>query len=492
MHPEASIIIPNFNNGRQSTIDGSTDLLGDLLESMEATLGDQLSRVEVLIADDGSTDDSLETARGWVSRMTGADGCSCQLIDLEHGGVLSRVLNRLMDSSRAPFVFRFDGDIVLRSPDWLDTALSSFAADDRLGVLGGCQLDPDGTLLGLGDLLFHPHGYQHLGAGLEDWHGEDPLAPDHVMGCFHVMRRDAFDQIGPYDESILRGQTIDLTLRMRRSGWRLLTDPRLRYEHRLRLRHGRSSRSDEAEGIRRSLDTFREKWGFDRLCPDIDRMRSRLGAQVVPIADLDPGVLSSGIGASQSRIENRVRLLEGLVVPGRPLRIASMGTGDGRIETILASRGIMVTGIEDRPDACSAALRLQSADPTHRIPALLDNLADVDLPDRSLDLLLVDQVLERHPNPIMLLNELDRLLSEGGTMILLCRWRSPAEQLRHPRQIGRFTPSGLRSFLQNSGLFRSVQFSRRPLEEPEPEVLVYALQRRGDRPPLLGEPTLCT
>ncbi|MEC9232744.1 MAG: glycosyltransferase, partial [Planctomycetota bacterium] len=72
MSPEASIIIPNFNNGRQSARDRSTDLLGDLLASIERTLGRALSRTEVLVADDGSTDDSLETARRWVGRISAA------------------------------------------------------------------------------------------------------------------------------------------------------------------------------------------------------------------------------------------------------------------------------------------------------------------------------------------------------------------------------------------------------------------------------------
>ncbi len=491
MSPEASIIIPNFNNGRQSARDRSTDLLGDLLASIERTLGRALSRTEVLVADDGSTDDSLETARRWVGRISAAGHPACRLVELEHCGVLSRVLNRLMASTSAPIVFRFDGDIVLGADDWLDGALGRFTADERLGLLGGCQLDPAGSVLGLGDLLFHPHGYQHLGAGLERPVDHDPFEPDHVMGCFHVMRRSAFEEVGPYDESILRGQTIDLTIRLRQAGWRLLTEPGLRYEHRHRLRADRSSRSDAPEGIRDSLEAFRDKWGFDRLCPDIDRMRSRLGAQLVPIADLDPRMLSGGIDPPAEELENRVRLMEGLVVPGRPLRIAALGAGDGRMETILAGRGILVTGIEDRLDAHVAGQRLRSVAPDHRVPALVENLSSVDLPDHSLDLVLVDRVLERHPNPIRLLAELDRLLSEAGTLVLVARWRSPEAQLHQPRQIGHFTPSGLRSFLQNSGFFRSVPFTERPLAAPEPDVLVYALRRRGALPPLVAEPTLC-
>jgi glycosyltransferase involved in cell wall biosynthesis len=82
--PRASVIIPNFNNGRASSRDGSRDFLGALLESLERTLAHDPTDLEIVIGDDGSTDDSLETARQW-SRRTWATGtvraglCALQL-----------------------------------------------------------------------------------------------------------------------------------------------------------------------------------------------------------------------------------------------------------------------------------------------------------------------------------------------------------------------------------------------------------------------------
>ena len=491
MLPEASIIIPNFNNGCQSSLDGRTDLLGDLLNSIEVTLGDQVSRVEIVIADDGSTDDSLQTARAWVQGGTSQGPGSRRLIELEHSGVLSAVLNRLMQATTGPVVFRFDGDIILSSEGWLDLALARFTTDDQLAVLGGTQLDPSGSVLGVGDLLFHPYGYQHLGAGLAADDRIESLVPDHVMGCFHIMRRSAFDSVGLYDETILRGQTVDLTVRLQQKGWGMYTDTALRYVHRLGLRTGRAARSDQPEGIRHSLDTFQEKWGFDRLCPDQHRMRARLGDQLVPESRIDQSLLSTGLDAAPAAVENRVQLVRNLLIPDQPMRIASIGTGDGRLETILASQGVLVTAIEDRSQAVAAARALQSQAAHHRIPHLVEDLSRLALPDGGLDLLLVDQVLERYPNPIALLRELHRLLSPQGVMVLLARWCSPKQQLDRPRALGRFTPTGLRSLLQNSSLFRSVEFRNRPLVQPEPELLLYALRPCGEQKPMVGEPALC-
>jgi hypothetical protein len=42
--PRLSILIPNFNNGRQSTRDKQTDLIGDLMQSLYDTLGAILRR----------------------------------------------------------------------------------------------------------------------------------------------------------------------------------------------------------------------------------------------------------------------------------------------------------------------------------------------------------------------------------------------------------------------------------------------------------------
>ena len=491
MLPEASIIIPNFNNGRQSSLDGRADLLGDLLRSIESTLGDQMSRVEIVIGDDGSTDDSLETARRWVEAAPSEGGGSRRLIESSHCGVLSTVLNRLMHKTTGALVFRFDGDILLLDEGWLDRALNRFAVDDQLAVLGGMQLEPDGSVLGVGDLLFHPHGYQHLGAGLDS---EDPitsLAPDHVMGCFHIMRRTAFESVGLYDETILRGQTVDLTVRLRQEGWGMFTDVSLRYVHRLGLRAARSARSDQPEGIRHSLERFQEKWGFDRLCPDQDQMRARLGDGLVAQPRIDPSLLSTGISAAPEYLENRAHLVRNLVIPDQPMRIVSLGTGDGCLETSLADQGILVTALEDRPHAVEAAGILQSQSPDHRVPHLVEDLTRLELPDGELDLLLVDQVLERQLNPIALLKELHRLLCSRGILVILTRWYSAEQQLHQPRELGRFTPTGLRSFLQNSGLFRSVDFRSRPLIHPDPELLVYALRRCGSEGPGVGEPVLC-
>ena len=146
--PRASVIIPNFNNGRASSRDGSRDFLGALLESLERTLAHDPTDLEIVIGDDGSTDDSLETARQW-SRRTWATGTVragrpiVRLLEFPHSGVLSKVLNAIHAGSESEFVCRLDGDVVLETPNWVARCVELLEGASGAQVHG--WLSPRGT-----------------------------------------------------------------------------------------------------------------------------------------------------------------------------------------------------------------------------------------------------------------------------------------------------------------------------------------------------------
>ena len=477
MPPIASIIIPNFENGRKSSVDGATDLLGDLLESIHETLPDDLAdtEVEILIADHGSRDDSLETARAWAGRA-GDDGRPpCRLLEIEPGGTLSVALNHLMQEAVGSIICRFDGDIRLLSRDWLQRALGHFDRFPELGVLGGRQLDHEGRLHSIGDLLLHPHGYQHVGAGAASDAPASLYEHDHVMGCFHLMRRAAFDAVGPYDESLPRGQTVDLGYRLLEGGWKAMTDPDIVYEHRLALRKGRPVPHDGPDSLETSRKLFHSKWGFDRLVPDRNALRSRLGPELVP-SDHDSDTDDrAGIDDPEHRIENRVALIRGAIRPEQATRIMMLGGGDGSVENRLLEHRIHVTSVEDREVAVAAARQTLERTGIGLVPNLVGCMENLPVEDGLIDLLVVDRLLERRSNPVALLAESARVMSPTGILLLLTRWRTPEEQIKAPQAFDRVTPTGLRNLVAGTGLFLSIPFVRNPFPNPEPDVLVYAL-----------------
>ena len=76
--PYLSVVVPCYNE--------SENLLRGVLEEMHAYLSDQLLSYEVIISDDGSSDDSREIIRRWLR-----DRPRCRLLENPHGGKPSAV-----------------------------------------------------------------------------------------------------------------------------------------------------------------------------------------------------------------------------------------------------------------------------------------------------------------------------------------------------------------------------------------------------------------
>ena len=132
--PRLSILIPNFNNGVQSSKDGRTDLIADLLQSLWDTLADDPTPLEILAFDDGSTDDSLDTLRAWSEKTWRGGEPFLTLMEAEHCGVLSVTANKLVRASKGELLARLDGDIVIHTPNWAQALCDVFevAQDFRL------------------------------------------------------------------------------------------------------------------------------------------------------------------------------------------------------------------------------------------------------------------------------------------------------------------------------------------------------------------------
>jgi glycosyltransferase involved in cell wall biosynthesis len=274
--PRVSVLIPNYNNGRQSSVEGRFDLIGELLQSLYDTLHDDPTPLEIIAYDDGSTDDSLATLRSWSQKTWRGGEAFLSLIEAPHCGVLARNANVLVRKSRGSILVRLDGDTQMLTRHWASKLCEIFdQGPKRLGVIGPKQLRPDGRIHAFGDWLLHPKGYHHIAAGMAREAVRRPMEVDHVMGCFYCCKREVFDRLEGYDETILRGQTIDFGLRARLKGYACFAVPHIEYVHRHGLRAARATKADSAEGVRQTLDTFRRKWGFDRIAPDLDAVRER-------------------------------------------------------------------------------------------------------------------------------------------------------------------------------------------------------------------------
>lgn len=440
----ATVIIPNYNNGRASSRDGSRDFLGDLLESLERTLAHDPTDLEILIADDGSTDDSLATARAWT-RKRWAPGTVragrpiVRLVELPHCGVLSRVLNALHGASEGDYICRLDGDVILDTPDWVARCVELLDAHPRVAVVTGLQKLPDGRVHALGDAIISPLGYHHLGQGLPDSALPDVVEVEHAMGCFHASRRSAIAEIGGYDESVLRGQTEELAMRLNLAGWGALATTRVVFRHFHGERHWRPNTADTGEGLARSLERFRAKWGFDRLAPDLalawERWRgtplmdrARVGGPRAwspsDSGDLPAGEEFSRFGTDatlQAQIGGELALLRQFDGD-----TAILGARSGLTALLRASDGVRVAAVEEHAPSMSALAPFVARTPKAQqflTPVAVGDLACTRLPDGAFKNVALLDSTERYWNPVGLLREGRRLLAADGHLIVRSRAR---------------------------------------------------------------------
>jgi glycosyltransferase involved in cell wall biosynthesis len=258
--PRLSILVPNFNNGRESSRTGTRDFISDLFQSLVRTLEHDPTPLEIIVADDGSTDDSLATCRRWAQRTWRGGVPFCRLVELEHCGVLSAVANRMTADARGELCCRLDGDVIVLTRNWAAELCRIFdAAAPGLDVVGAKQLGPDGRVHSAGDWVLHPRGYHHVGQGAPRASIGRAIEVDHVMGCFYCHRRSVWKELGGYDETLLRGQTVDLSLRVRLGGGRIICTPTVEFVHYHAERAPRENRADSAEGLADTLRRFRAK-----------------------------------------------------------------------------------------------------------------------------------------------------------------------------------------------------------------------------------------
>ncbi|MBI4458390.1 glycosyltransferase family 2 protein [Candidatus Uhrbacteria bacterium] len=107
--PKISIIIPTYQHARE---------IGLCLESIYRQT---FKNYEIIVVNDGSTDDTLEVLKPHASRIS--------LIDQENrGGNAAR--NRGFDASKGEFVIFCDADVVMR-PDFLERLLETLEKNPK-------------------------------------------------------------------------------------------------------------------------------------------------------------------------------------------------------------------------------------------------------------------------------------------------------------------------------------------------------------------------
>jgi GT2 family glycosyltransferase len=144
--------------------------------------------------------------------------------------------NTVIRATSGRYVYVLNEDTT--SHDWgFDRLVAHLDANPRIAALGPKLVYPDGgrqdSAWRFPTPLVSTLGLATLGKiGIKQSHGDAAREVDWVMGAALVLRRDALDEVGLFDEEFfLYSEEVDLQLRLRRAGWKVEYFPGLEVVH---------------------------------------------------------------------------------------------------------------------------------------------------------------------------------------------------------------------------------------------------------------------
>ena len=198
---ELSVSIVNTN---------SRELLLACLESLAG------SPAEIVVLDNASEDGSADAVRRRFPDV--------RVIEQPFRAGFAANHNTVIRATTGRYVYVLNEDTT--AVDWgLDRIVAYLDAHRRVGALGPRLVYPDGRLQASAwrfpTPLVSGLGLLTVGKlGVKQSHGAAARAVDWVMGAALVLRREAVEQVGLFDEGFfLYSEEVDLQFRLRQRGW---------------------------------------------------------------------------------------------------------------------------------------------------------------------------------------------------------------------------------------------------------------------------------
>jgi GT2 family glycosyltransferase len=206
---------------------GSRDVLLTCLDSLHQSIHGDIT-VEVVVLDNASIDGSVEAVR---QRFPGV-----VVIAQESRAGFAANHNRVIRATTGRYILVVNPDTF--SEDWcLARLVSELDSNPRVAALGPRLVYPDGRPQASAWRFPTPVncvlGLLTLGrAGINQSTGGRPRRVDWLMGSALVLRRQALDEVGLFDEGFfLYFEEVDLCFRLHRAGWEMRYLPEVTVVH---------------------------------------------------------------------------------------------------------------------------------------------------------------------------------------------------------------------------------------------------------------------
>jgi GT2 family glycosyltransferase len=233
----ASVVIP---------VHGRAQLTGRCLE---AVLGDPARRPdELIVVDDASTDSTVE--------LLAAYGDAIRVLRLQRNTGFATAANRGAAAASGEAIVFLNNDTEPQR-GWLEALLAAARAHPGAAAIGARLLYPTGAVQHAG-VAIGQDGYPHnLYAGFPAEHPAvlRSRSLQAVTGACMLVRRDAFEAVGGFDEGYLNSlEDVDLCLRLGAAGGEV------RYCAEAVVTHLESASRGRSDRFEQSLALWRERW----------------------------------------------------------------------------------------------------------------------------------------------------------------------------------------------------------------------------------------
>jgi GT2 family glycosyltransferase len=240
-----SIVIPVFN--KASLTRQCLDILGG-----ETHPGIE---VEVIVVDDGSTDQTAEALAGYGSRI--------QVIRHEANAGFAQSCNDGARQARGEYIVFLNNDTIPHA-GWLDALIAYADQHPEAAVVGSKLLYPNGMVQHAGVVICEDRYPGHLYAGFP---GDHPAVNKSrrfqiVTAACALFRAAVFREAGGFDTAYHNGvEDVDLCLRLGQKGYQV------HYCHESVLTHLESASRQLSSDERANNHLYMERWG-QRVQPD--------------------------------------------------------------------------------------------------------------------------------------------------------------------------------------------------------------------------------
>ena len=260
---ELSIVVPAYNE---------VNLLDKSIKTLIKSLNNvNVNNYEIIIVDNNSKEDKTYDYFRNIETIQ-----NVKILKFEKKFNFSEINNFAVKNASGEILLFLNNDTEVITKDWM-TAMLEHALQNEVGAVGCKLLYPDNTIQHAGVILginsisipfengVAEHAHKHFPKSDNGYFGRINVVQNFsaVTAACMMVRKEVFEAAGGFDEQNLKVSfnDIDLCLKIRELGYRIVYTPYAELYHYESLSRGYEDTQEKCEQSVREFRYMREKWG---------------------------------------------------------------------------------------------------------------------------------------------------------------------------------------------------------------------------------------